>query len=116
MQFSALLIGVIATAVSAQTGVLSVATNATVTATVVVESFTTYCPEPTTLTYNEVRYTVTEPTILTVTDCPCTITTVRIAYACLRPFHRPSLYLCLAMLHAPHEDSRGVRVYNRDTC
>jgi hypothetical protein len=39
----------------------------------VVTSYTTYCPEATTLTYNSVTYTITEPTTLTVTNCPCTI-------------------------------------------
>jgi len=39
----------------------------------VVTSYTTYCPEATTLTYNSVTYTITEATTLTVTNCPCTI-------------------------------------------
>ncbi|RSL38540.1 Cell wall protein SED1 [Fusarium floridanum] len=42
--------------------------------TEVVTKLTTYCPEPTTLTFNNKTYTVTEPTTLTVTDCPCTVT------------------------------------------
>jgi len=45
-----------------------------VTTTEVVTKLTTYCPEPTTLTFNNRTYTVTEPTTLTVTDCPCTVT------------------------------------------
>ncbi|KAM5380353.1 hypothetical protein ACJZ2D_003455 [Fusarium nematophilum] len=40
--------------------------------TEVVTAITTYCPEPTTLTYNNKTYTVTEPTTYTITDCPCT--------------------------------------------
>lgn len=42
--------------------------------TEVVTELTTYCPSPTTLTYNNVTYTVTKPTTLTVTNCPCSIT------------------------------------------
>lgn len=37
--------------------------------TEVVTSFETYCPGPTTLTYNSKTYTVTSATTLTVTDC-----------------------------------------------
>ncbi|KAK1829088.1 hypothetical protein QBC39DRAFT_435921 [Podospora conica] len=36
-------------------------------------ALTTYCPEPTTITYGDHTYTVTEPTTLTITG-PCTIT------------------------------------------
>ncbi|KAI9842717.1 MAG: hypothetical protein M1838_003015 [Thelocarpon superellum] len=42
--------------------------------TQVVTSFTTFCPEATTLTHNSVTYTVTEATTLTITNCPCTLT------------------------------------------
>ncbi len=45
----------------------------TVTAYEVVTEFTTYCPEPTTLTYGTKTITVTGATTLTITDCPCTI-------------------------------------------
>ncbi|KAG7152692.1 Clock-controlled protein 6 like [Verticillium longisporum] len=41
--------------------------------TEVVEVYTTYCPEPTTLTHGDKTYTITKPTTLTITDCPCTI-------------------------------------------
>jgi hypothetical protein len=43
--------------------------------TEVVTAITTYCPEPTTVTYGESTYTVTEATTLTITDCEagCTI-------------------------------------------
>lgn len=41
--------------------------------TEVVTELTTVCPSPTTMTFNNVTYTVSEPTTLTVTDCPCTI-------------------------------------------
>ncbi|KAH8669382.1 hypothetical protein BGZ61DRAFT_592454 [Ilyonectria robusta] len=42
--------------------------------TEVVTAITTYCPEPTTLTYNNMTYTVTKPTTFTITNCPCTVT------------------------------------------
>jgi hypothetical protein len=41
--------------------------------TEVVTSYETYCPGPTTITYGESTYTVTEATTLTITDCPCTV-------------------------------------------
>ncbi|KAJ4171830.1 hypothetical protein NW754_007425 [Fusarium falciforme] len=41
--------------------------------TEVVTAITTYCPEPTTLSYNNKTYTITKPTTFTITDCPCTI-------------------------------------------
>jgi|ERR1712176_345884 len=49
--------------------------NVTYTTEVVTE-YTTYCPEPTTLTWGDKTITVTEPTTVTITDCPhgCTIT------------------------------------------
>ncbi|ROV99630.1 hypothetical protein VSDG_03127 [Cytospora chrysosperma] len=55
--------------------------NATTTAILVVDSFTTWCPKATVLTYEHEYYTATEPTMLTVTNCPCTITTTGAAYA-----------------------------------
>lgn len=49
--------------------------NGTVTTTTeVVDTITTYCPGPTTLTYGDKTYTVTEATTLTITDCSCTLT------------------------------------------
>lgn len=50
--------------------------NSTITMTTVVTAFTTYCPSPTLLTYNDVVITVTEATMITVTNCPCTLTSV----------------------------------------
>ena len=47
-------------------------TNVTYT-TEVVTAVTTYCPEPTEITYGGTTYTVTEATTLTISDCPCTI-------------------------------------------
>jgi len=41
--------------------------------TEVVTAYTTYCPEPTTLTHGDKTYTVTKATTLTISDCPCTI-------------------------------------------
>ncbi|KAK3989285.1 clock-controlled protein 6 [Cladorrhinum sp. PSN332] len=41
--------------------------------TEVVTAITTYCPEPTTVTYGGTTYTITSATTLTITDCPCTI-------------------------------------------
>lgn len=48
----------------------------TTTRTEVVSEFTTYCPEATTLTYNNKTIVITEATEVTVTDCPCTLTHV----------------------------------------
>lgn len=66
MKFSATILAA-ATAVSAH-----YAGNVTYT-TEVVTAYTTYCPEPTTLTHGDKTYTITEATTLTITDCPCTI-------------------------------------------
>jgi hypothetical protein len=41
--------------------------------TEVVTAYETYCPAPTTITYGQSTYTVSEATTLTITDCPCTI-------------------------------------------
>jgi len=41
--------------------------------TVVLDTYTTVCPEATTLAFNGVTYTVTASQTLTVTNCPCTI-------------------------------------------
>ncbi|CAH0058173.1 unnamed protein product [Clonostachys solani] len=51
--------------------------SAVTTTTTVVTAITTYCPVPTTLTYNSQTYTVTEPTTLTITNCPCTVVTTK---------------------------------------
>lgn len=47
------------------------------TTVLVVDKYTTWCPKATEFTVNGKGYTATGPTMLTVTDCPCTITTVR---------------------------------------
>ncbi|POS80670.1 hypothetical protein DHEL01_v200917 [Diaporthe helianthi] len=50
--------------------------NGTMTTTMVVSSFVTYCPKPTVITYNDQCYTAKSPGPITITNCPCTITTV----------------------------------------
>lgn len=47
------------------------------TVVVVVKSYTTWCPGPTIVVVKDKTYTATGPTMLTITNCPCTITTVR---------------------------------------
>lgn len=56
------------------------------TIVVVVKSYTIWCPEPTVVVVKGKSYTATGPTMLTITNCPCTITTVRI--------HLPPLTTC----------------------
>ncbi|KAJ4006740.1 hypothetical protein NW752_010741 [Fusarium irregulare] len=48
--------------------------NGTVTVTTVVDSYTTYCPGPTSFHMGGKDYVVTKPTTLIITDCPCTVT------------------------------------------
>ncbi|KAH6874077.1 hypothetical protein B0T10DRAFT_499423 [Thelonectria olida] len=62
------------TACSTQAHPTKPATKPPTYTTEVVTAYTTYCPGPTTLSFNNKTYTVTEPTTLTVTNCPCTIT------------------------------------------
>jgi hypothetical protein len=55
--------------------VATVAAHSNITyVTEVHTAYTTYCPEATTLTFNDKTYTITEATTLTITDCPCTVT------------------------------------------
>lgn len=49
--------------------------NGTVTTTLVVNSFVTYCPQPTVITWKDQCYTAKKPGPITITNCPCTITT-----------------------------------------
>lgn len=59
---------------AALVGAVSASARGNVTYTTeVVTAYTTYCPAPTTLTYSDKTYTITEATTLTITDCPCTI-------------------------------------------
>lgn len=69
MKFSVAAVLAAATAVSA-----GYAGSNVTYVTEVVQEYTTYCPEPTTLTHGDKTYTITEATTLTITDCPCTIT------------------------------------------
>jgi hypothetical protein len=73
MQYSIALLALVATAVSAG-GAGPYPGNGTEYTTITTTAFTTYCPEPTTLTHGGKTYTVTTATTLTITDCPCTIT------------------------------------------
>lgn len=50
--------------------------NATI---VIVKSYTTWCPGPTVIVVNKQSYTAKGPTMLTITNCPCTITKVRLS-------------------------------------
>ncbi|KAK4104293.1 hypothetical protein N658DRAFT_493794 [Parathielavia hyrcaniae] len=52
---------------------VSEATASVTYTTEIVTAITTYCPEPTTVTYGGSTFTVTEATTLTISDCPCTI-------------------------------------------
>ena len=54
-------------------------TNGTVAyTTIVTTAYTTYCPYATEVVQNGKTYTVTEAITLTITDCPCTLTKVRL--------------------------------------
>lgn len=57
--------------------------------TEVVTSYETYCPGPTTITYGEQTYTVTEATTLTITDCPCTVVKPVYTSSVVAPTHVP---------------------------
>ncbi|GMM53155.1 hypothetical protein DASB73_041180 [Starmerella bacillaris] len=67
---SAVILSLISGASAAAASTSAVAGN--VTTTVQETIFTTYCDEPTTFTYHNKTYTVTEPTTITITDCSCT--------------------------------------------
>lgn len=77
MQMRNLLTLLAASVAAAQrTGVPPPAINGTITTTIVVDSFVTYCPVPTVITWKDVCYTAKTPGPVTITNCPCTITTV----------------------------------------
>lgn len=63
-------------AAAQRTGIPPPAMNGTITTTIVVNSFVTYCPVPTVITWKDVCYTAKTPGPVTITNCPCTITTV----------------------------------------
>lgn len=73
MKFAAALIISAAALVSA--GKYHGGKNETHYTTEIVTEYTTFCPEPTTITDGDKTYTVTEPTTITITHCPggCTI-------------------------------------------
>lgn len=77
MQMRNLLTLLAASVASAQqTGMMPPPMNGTITTTIVVNSFVTYCPKPTVITWKDVCYTAKTPGPVTITNCPCTITTV----------------------------------------
>lgn len=51
----------------------STTAQSTIWTTAVVSHLTTFCPEATTLTFNQATYTVNASAWVTVTDCPCTV-------------------------------------------
>ncbi|KAG6366481.1 hypothetical protein INS49_000658 [Diaporthe citri] len=76
MQMRNLLTLLAASVATAQrTGIPPPAMNGTITTTIVVNSFVTYCPVPTVITWKDVCYTAKTPGPVTITNCPCTITT-----------------------------------------
>jgi len=64
-------------------------TTAPVYTTYTTTAIETYCPGPTTLTYGEHTYTVTEATTLTITDCPCTVVKPVYTSSVVVPTHAP---------------------------
>lgn len=61
--------------------------NGTITTTIVVPSFVTYCPKPTVITWKDQCYTAKKPGPITITNCPCTITTVSLRCAPIPGLH-----------------------------
>lgn len=53
---------------------LATGPGSTAFTTIVVPAYTTFCPSPTTWSYRNITYTVTEPTTIIISNCPCTIT------------------------------------------
>lgn len=93
MQYSVVaLAAIVATASASGYGYKNESTP--VYTTEVVTSYETYCPGPTTITYGEQTYTVTEATTLTITDCPCTV---------VKPVYTTSAVYCstCAPTHVP---------------
>lgn len=94
MQMRNLLTFLAASVAAAQrTGIPPPATNGTITTTIVVNSFVTYCPVPTVITWKDVCYTAKTPGPVTITNCPCTITTVSNAFhACICVYTHACIY------------------------
>ncbi|TAQ84403.1 hypothetical protein B7494_g7264 [Chlorociboria aeruginascens] len=67
---------------------LNSTSNSTVTiyTTEIVDSYTTYCPDATTISQGNVTYTATKGETVTITDCPCTR---------VKPVTSPSAYTIL---------------------
>lgn len=84
-------------AVAQRTGIPPPLINGTITTTIVVNSFVTYCPEPTVFTWKDVCYTAKTPGPVTVTNCPCTITTVSNMFIPIL-----STYVCIYMCTHVH--------------
>lgn len=86
-------------AVAQRTGIPPPLMNGTITTTIVVNSFVTYCPQPTVFTWKDVCYTAKTPGPVTVTNCPCTITTVSNisithVFMCVYVYICVSVYTC----------------------
>ncbi|KAF5095656.1 hypothetical protein D0Z00_003057 [Geotrichum galactomycetum] len=78
MKFSVAAVAAFAGAASAGfVNVTTVTIPCEITSTSVVQSYVTYCPEPTTLTEGNKTIIVTKPGTITVTDCPCTRTSTK---------------------------------------
>ncbi|KAH7129498.1 hypothetical protein B0J13DRAFT_611255 [Dactylonectria estremocensis] len=82
--------------------------------TEVVTAITTYCPEATTLTYNNMTYTVTEPTTLTVTNCPCTVSKPLTTYPA--PSHTAPAATCPEECATAYDNCRSGANANMATC
>ncbi|KAF5102152.1 hypothetical protein D0Z03_000463 [Geotrichum reessii] len=78
MKFSVAAVAAFAGAASAGfVNVTTVTIPCEVTSTSIVESYVTYCPEPTTITEGTKTIVVTKPGTITITDCPCTRTSTK---------------------------------------
>ncbi|KAH7123036.1 hypothetical protein EDB81DRAFT_813472 [Dactylonectria macrodidyma] len=82
--------------------------------TEVVTAITTYCPEATTLTYNNITYPVTEPTTLTISNCPCTISKPLTTYPV--PTHSAPASTCPEECATAYNNCRGAANANMATC
>ena len=81
--------------------------------TKVLTAITTYCPAPTTLSYNDKTYVVTEPTHLTITDCPCTVSAPVTPTAVVPTPPSPD---CPQNCSDAYNQCRGQPNANRSTC
>ncbi|KXH66406.1 hypothetical protein CSAL01_10765 [Colletotrichum salicis] len=74
MQIQSALISLALVAGTASAAYEHAYTNGTFTITKVWDAVTTYCPQPTTLCFNNRTYTIEQPTTFIIPDCPCTQT------------------------------------------